>query len=82
MLFKVISDGYILGVGIGSQGTEITQEEYDQITELMHNKPSDTEDTVYKLSESFEWVACERDNGLSDEVSSEEIAQVISEVLG
>ena len=77
MLFKVIANGYIIGVGIGSQGTEITHEEYDQITELMHNKPVDTEEIEYRLSESMEWIACEKDSG-NDEITTEELVAILT----
>ena len=55
MLFKIVFDGYIIGVGIGPSGQEITQEEYDHLTQVFHDKPLATETTDYRLREDLTW---------------------------
>ena len=56
MHFKIINNGFILGLGIGSSGTEITEEEYASLTDIFHAKPSDTEIIGYRLKDdTLEW---------------------------
>lgn len=54
---KQIIDGYILAVGINCGGTEITEEEYNEILLVIHNKPPATETTDYRLREDLTWEA-------------------------
>ena len=61
MYFKVANDGYILGLGIGSKGIEISENEYNSLTGLFHSKPLDTETVGYKLNElTLEWESYEK----------------------
>lgn len=38
-LYKIVNNGYIGMVGIGSGGTEITETEYNAILNTIHNRP-------------------------------------------
>ena len=53
--YKMISDGYILSVGIGLSGEEITESEYNTILEIIRNKPAAQDGYDYKLTNSLEW---------------------------
>lgn len=53
--YKQISDGYILTVGTGAGGTEITKAEYDRILAVIRAKPPRTETEDYHLREDLTW---------------------------
>lgn len=53
--YKQISDGYILAIGTGNGGTEITGDEYNDILAVIHSKPAATETTDYRLREDLTW---------------------------
>lgn len=53
--FKIVSDGFVLGVGTGNGGTQITPEEYQSISELIKNRPSAASGYTYMLTEALEW---------------------------
>jgi len=55
--FKQISGGYILAVGTGAGGTEITETEYNQILAAIRTKPPRTETEDYHLREDLTWEA-------------------------
>ena len=57
--YKQISDGYILAVGTGSGGTEITEAEYDRILAVIRTKPARTGATDYRLKADLTWEAYE-----------------------
>lgn len=53
--YKHISENYILSIGTGNGGTEITESEYDETLSVIHNKPPATETTDYRLREDLTW---------------------------
>ena len=53
--YKQISDGYILAVGTGAGGEEITKAEYDQILAVIRAKPPRTDTEDYRLREDLTW---------------------------
>ena len=55
--YKQISDGYILTVGTGAGGTEITKAEYDRILAVIRAKPAKTETEDYRLRDDLTWEA-------------------------
>lgn len=56
MHFKIVNNGYIIGLGIGENGLEITENEYNSLTDIFHAKPSDTETIGYRLKDdTLEW---------------------------
>lgn len=52
---KYVSGGYIIGIGTGNGGTEITETEYNQILDIIRNKPAATETTDYRLRTDLTW---------------------------
>ena len=53
--YKLIEDGYIIAIGTGAGGTEITNEEYENILTVIRSQPAPSDGKGYKLTESLEW---------------------------
>ena len=65
MLFKYIEDDIIVYLGKGNKipvnGVEITEAKHTELSEKIKNKPQDTLESIYRLSnETEEYVACKR----------------------
>lgn len=52
--YKLIKDGYIISIGIGECGTQITKEEYQTIKTVINNHPV-KDGFYYKLKEDLTW---------------------------
>lgn len=52
--YKQISDNYILAIGTGYGGEEITESEYDTIMSLIKNRPH-ADGKGYKLRTDLTW---------------------------
>lgn len=52
--YKQISDDYILSIGTGIGGIEITESEYNEIMEVIRNRPS-AEGKGYRLRTDLTW---------------------------
>ncbi|WP_455492809.1 hypothetical protein [Eubacterium sp.] len=59
MFYKYINDKYIIGVGIGSGGEEISEKEYNSILDTINNRPEAPEGYSYRLTTALEWELCE-----------------------
>ena len=57
--YKVVKNGYIVVTGTGLGNTEITEEKYNEILNLIHNRPTAPEGYVYRLTDGLEWELCE-----------------------
>lgn len=55
--YKCIENGYIVAVGTGGMGEKITEDEYNAILAVIHDKPKATETTDYRLREDLTWEA-------------------------
>lgn len=76
--YKVVSDGYIVSVGTGNSGTEVTEEEYISILSAIQNRP----DGNYVLKEDLTWEEVSDVTGPDEEeLSPEEIAEALEEIL-
>lgn len=53
--YKIIQNGYVPVIGIGSGGIEITTEEYYSLLELIQNRPIATNGYDYRLKEDLTW---------------------------
>ena len=65
MFYKIVENGYITMIGksqrVPSNGEEITEEKHTELSEKIKNKPEDTLEAVYRLSNETEtYVPCER----------------------
>lgn len=59
MFYKYINDKYIIGVGTGSGGEEITEQEYNALLDKINNRPEAPEGYSYRLTTAMEWKLCE-----------------------
>lgn len=63
--YKTVQDGYITLIGksqkMPSNGVEITVAKHTELSEKIKNKPEDTLEAVYRMSNETEtYVSCER----------------------
>ena len=59
MFYKYINDKYIIGVGTGSGGEEITEQEYNAILDKINNRPEAPDGYSYRLTITMEWELAE-----------------------
>ena len=69
--YKQTGDDYILSIGIGDGGAEISEEEYNTIQTAIANKPEATETTDYMLRSDLLWEVVEVEEGEPDIDKSE-----------
>ena len=53
--YKLIDNGYLIAVGSGSGGTEITESEYSNLLTVIHNKPVAESGYDYRLKADLTW---------------------------
>lgn len=58
MFYKYRTDKYIIGVGTGAGGEEITEQEYNVILDTINNRPEAPEGYSYRLTTDMEWELC------------------------
>lgn len=80
--YKQINGDYILAIGTGNGGTEITESEYDEIMAVIQNKPPRTETTDYRLKTDLTWEEYEHDPDIEPEPSDEEYAEAGRIMMG
>ena len=77
MFYKYINDNFIIGVGTGSGGEEITEQEYNSILDKINNRPEAPEGYSYRLTTSLEWELCEVPK---TEPTAEEIIEIEEDI--
>ncbi len=76
--YKDIQNGFIVAIGTGGGGVEITESEYNSILAVIQNKPARTETTDYHLREDMTWEEYERiEPPIEDEPSAEEVVDIL-----
>lgn len=77
--YKILDGGYIVFVGVGMGGTEISEAEYNTILAVIHNKPKATDTTDYRLREDLSWEAyeIERPEPVAEEANAEDYAEAL-----
>lgn len=53
--FKIVSDGYILAIGTGAGGEEITETEYNTLMATIQNRPKAEPGWGYRLKADLTW---------------------------
>lgn len=53
--YKIIKNGYIISIGTGSGGAEITESEYAEILAVIRNKPTPSDGYDYRLKADLTW---------------------------
>ena len=56
--YKIIETGYIISIGTGSGGAEITKQEYAEILAVIRNKPTPRDGYDYRLKTDLTWEEC------------------------
>ena len=81
--YKIIEDGYIMAIGKGSCGEEITKEEHSEILAIIKSKPIAETGYGYRLKEDLTWELVEVPivEPTDEEISGEELLTMIEEVL-
>lgn len=75
--YKQIINGYIECVNTGG-GTAITEEEYNTILSVIHEKPTATETTDYRLRADLTWEEFQVDPPDPDpEINDDEVLQIL-----
>lgn len=76
--YKDLQDGYIVAIGTGGGGEEITEAEHESILAVIRNKPARTETTDYHLREDLTWEEYERIEPPDEsEPSAEEVVDIL-----
>lgn len=81
--YKLIENGYIVGIGKGAGGVEISQEEYDEILVVIRSKPVAESGHDYWLREDLTWELVEvpEADPTDEEISGDEFLAMVEEVL-
>ena len=78
--YKQISNDYILAIGTGPGGTEITETEYNSILSAIQSRPT-SETQGYRLRADLTWEAYdlppEPEPSDDDEISNEEALNIL-----
>ena len=76
--YKIIEDGYVLSIGTGSGGSEITKEEYDDIISVIRSAPTAESGYQYRLKADLTWELVELPPVSEDEeISADEALKII-----
>ena len=76
--YKHIENGYILGIGTGTGGTEITESEYNEIMAVIRNHPV-RDGYGYRLKTDLTWEEYELPKpDPDDEISEEEAFDILT----
>lgn len=76
--YKNIENGYILAIGTGGGGTEITEAEYNTIMAVIQQKPVWENNIDYHLKADHTWEPYERiPEEPSDDIGAEEALDIL-----
>lgn len=76
--YKIIENGYIMSIGIGNGGTEIDEQEYLHIMDVIHHAPEETDTIGYLLKEDLTWESFEKEPVVIDEPTAEELLDILT----
>ena len=82
--YKLIQDGYILSIGEGYDGVEISLDEYNEIMAVIEAKPEAEKGFDYLLKEDLTWEKIEVpiiEPSDDDEISDAEALAIIQGVI-
>lgn len=75
--YKQIDNGYIMSIGTGGHGTEITEQEYNTILSVIANKPTPTESVDYRLKADLTWERYEVEP-VEEDATAEEVLAILT----
>ena len=79
--YKLIENGYLIAIGTGVGGVEITEEEYNSILAHIRSCPEAPIGYGYRLKEDLMWELYELPVVPDEEISSDELMTMIEGVL-
>lgn len=76
--YKQTDSGYIIAIGTGLGGTEITEDEYNTILSAIRAKPKAVGTTDYRLRDDLTWEAYEIEPVTEDtELTDDEALEIL-----
>ena len=78
--YEYKEDGYIVCVGTGGMGEEITEEEYNAIMDIIAHKPQETAEIGYRLKIDLTWESYEKEpqpDPSEEEVTDSEALEIL-----
>lgn len=75
--FKIIKDGYILAIGVGTTGAPIYEGEYNSILAAIQSCPSAPNGYGYRLTADLKWELYEIHMADDPELTAEETLEII-----
>lgn len=78
--YKFVENGYIVAVGTGTGGEEISVDEYSVILKTIQGKPAPPEGKDYRLTESLEWEEYDRPEEVDPEATTEDYQTALMEM--
>ena len=76
--YKIVDGGYLVLIGTGDGGKEITEEEYGNIMSVIKTKPTESLTVGYRLKEDLTWEAYDKEPAPEDEPTAEEIVSILT----
>ena len=77
MFYKIVADNYIVAIGTGNGGEEITETRYNEILSMLRNRPVAPDGFDYRLTKELEWELQELPAEEEPELSAEEALEII-----
>lgn len=80
--YKYADNGYIVCIGTGGMGEEISENEYADLMEVIVAKPARTETTDFRLREDLTWEEYEVEPLEEPEPTAEDKAEAYDILMG
>lgn len=80
--FKIVKDGYILAIGVGTTGATIYEDEYNSILAAIQSCPSAPNGYGYRLTADLKWELYElpAEDREEEEATTEDYQAALSEL--
>ena len=77
MFYKIVADNYIVAIGTGNGGEEITETRYNEILSMLRNRPVAPDGFDYRLTKELEWELYELPPVDEPELTADEALDII-----
>ena len=77
MKYKQVNDGYIIIIGVDCGGIEISDDEYNDIMAIIHNKPQETDTIGYRLKTDLTWEQYEKEPQPEPDLDDSELIDIL-----
>lgn len=75
--YKILDNNYILAIGTGKGGEEITESRYNEILSILRNRPTAPDGFAYRLTKELEWELYELPPMEEPELTADEALDII-----